>query len=167
MNHTKCTIYTFRNRLWPFDRTRSGKKSLVFTRLLLFFGGLIAQINLANSTCTTVRLCTLHLRTFPQTMQLPPEESNSTSQFALQQATVKTAKSSKPDGPAAGKTRAEVTRPARRYFQDLDCGQTFCFSCRLQGYVIRSNTFFFGLLGHHPPRGAEPKDWTGFQSLAT
>ena len=116
MNHTKCTIYTFRNRLWPFDRTRSGKKRLVFTRLLLFFGGLIAQINLANSTFTTVRLCTLHLRTFPQTMQLPPEESNSTSQFALQQATVKTAKSSKPDGPAAGKTRAEVTRPARRYF---------------------------------------------------
>ena len=39
MNHIKCTVNTFRNRLWPFNRTRSDKKHLVFTRLLLFFGG--------------------------------------------------------------------------------------------------------------------------------
>ena len=39
MNHIKCTVNTFRNRLWPFNRTRSDKKHLVFTRLLLFFWG--------------------------------------------------------------------------------------------------------------------------------
>ena len=39
MNHTKCTANTFRNRLWPFNRTRSDKKRLVFTRLLLIFLG--------------------------------------------------------------------------------------------------------------------------------
>ena len=78
----------------------------------MILGGLIFQI-----TCELYfQGCSLVYpppKNFSTTKQLPPEESGSTRQFALQQATTK---SSKPYGPAAGKTPAEVTRPSRRYF---------------------------------------------------
>ena len=80
MNHTKCTVNTFRNRLWPFNRTRSDKKK-VFTRLLLFFWGLIFQI-----TCELYfQGCSVLYpppKNFSTTKQLPPEESGDSLRFS-------------------------------------------------------------------------------------
>ena len=114
MNHTKCTVNTFRNRLWPFNRTRSDKKHLVFTRLLLFFWGADFPNNLRTLLSGLFgSTCTLHLRTFPpqssyhQRNQVQPDSLHFSRR--LQRAL-------SPMGPAAGKTPAEVTRPSRRYF---------------------------------------------------
>ena len=160
MNHTKCTVNTFRNRLWPFNRTRSDKNIQFLPDFCCFFGGLIFQITceLYFQGCSVVYPPP---KNFSTTKQLPPEESGSTRQFALQQATTK---SSKPDGPAAGKTPAEVTRPSRRYFQDLDCGQTF-FSLPPTGRCDQIQCFFLGCQAPTPYAGPNQKFGPVFKVL--
>ena len=160
MNHIKCTVNTFRNRLWPFNRTRSDKKKQFLPGFCCFFGGLIFQI-----TCELYfQGCSVLYpppKNFSTTKQLPPEESGDSLRFSrrLQRAL-------SPMGLLQGRRLQKSPGLQGGISRTLIAGRRFCF-LPPTGICDQIQYFFLGCQAPTPQRMAEPKVRTGFQSLAT